>query len=44
MREVCYCGRVRAVEDREPASDESGRWALRFSNCGQVDYRDWLSG
>lgn len=44
MREVCYCGRVGAVEDREPASDESGGWALRCPSRGQVDYLDWLSG
>ena len=44
MREVRYCGRVRAVEDRGPAPEETGRWALRCPNFGQVDYLDWLSG
>jgi hypothetical protein len=42
MREVCYCGRVGAVEDREPAPGEG--WALRCVNCGRVEYLDRLFG
>jgi hypothetical protein len=44
MGELCYCGRLGAVEERQPASDEIGRWALRCPNCGQLDYLGRLSG
>ncbi len=43
MREVCYCGCSRDIEDREPVVDGEGRWTLRCPACGQLDYLQWLS-
>ena len=43
MREVCFCGRVGEIEDREPV-DADGGPALRCPSeaCGHLDRLDWL--
>jgi uncharacterized Zn finger protein len=43
MQEVCYCGHVGSLEDRQPIVDERGRGALRCRECGHVDHLLWLS-
>lgn len=44
MQEVCYCGRVGEVEDREPVTDAYGRETLRCPNdaCGHLDDLSWV--
>jgi hypothetical protein len=42
MREICFCGRVGEVEDREPVVLEDGETALRCPGCGHVDHVAWL--
>ena len=37
MREVCYCGRRGAVEDREPVWRDGQGEALRCPRCGHLD-------
>jgi hypothetical protein len=44
MREVCFCGRVGRLEDREPVLDDEARWLLRCPDCGHQDDLRWLSG
>jgi hypothetical protein len=44
MREICFCGRVGKVEDREPVILESGEQALECPDCGDVDLVNWLKG
>ena len=42
MKEACYCGRVGAIEEREPILLDGGWWALRCPDCGHVDRLEWL--
>jgi hypothetical protein len=44
MREICFCGRVGEVEDREPVILESGEQALECPDCGDMDPVSWLHG
>jgi len=45
MKEICFCGRMGEVEDREPVLDGDGRRALQCPSetCGHVDDLRWLS-
>lgn len=43
MREICFCGRNGALEDREPILDSRGRWVLRCADCGHLDDLEWLT-
>ena len=45
MREVCFCGRIGEVEDREPVTTATGAPALRCPEeaCGHIDRLEWLS-
>jgi hypothetical protein len=41
-REICFCGWVGEVEDREPVYAGAGEWGLRCPMCGHVDrLEDW---
>jgi hypothetical protein len=42
MREVCFCGRIGPIEDREPVVTEDGRRALGCPDCVYLDRLDWL--
>jgi hypothetical protein len=43
MQEVCYCGRVCEIKDREPVLDcGEGYTALRCPECGHPDRLEWL--
>lgn len=43
MQEICFCGRVGGLADRD-LSWSGGRWVLRCPNCGHHDHLDWLAG
>ena len=36
-REVCFCGWVGELEDREPMLARDGEWGLGCPMCGRVD-------
>lgn len=36
-REICFCGRVGELEDREPVYAGDGDWGLRCPVCGRLD-------
>jgi hypothetical protein len=36
-REICFCGWVGEVEDREPVYAGAGGWGLRCPMCGHLD-------
>ncbi len=40
MREVCFCGREGALEDREPVYAGDGDWGLVCPDCGHLDRLD----
>jgi hypothetical protein len=42
MKEVCFCGNVDDLENREPVLDRDGEQALQCSGCGHLDYLRWL--
>jgi hypothetical protein len=42
MKEVCFCGSVDDLENREPVLDRDGEQALQCSGCGHLDYLRWL--
>jgi hypothetical protein len=42
MKEVCFCGSVDDLENREPVLDRDGERALRCSCCGHLEYLRWL--
>ena len=43
MREVCFCGRVGEIEDREPVvADGVPTLRCRSEACGHLDRLDWL--
>lgn len=44
MLEVCFCGRIGDVRDREPVLDEGGKWLLKCRDCGHLDDLGWLPG
>jgi hypothetical protein len=37
MREVCFCGRVGEIADREPVYAGDGEWGLACPACGHLD-------
>jgi len=41
MKELCFCGREAALEDRLPVSI-GGTTALRCPRCGHLDDLTWL--
>lgn len=44
-REVCFCGREGAIEEREPIYLGDGDWGLACPDCGHVDRLDgWPAG
>ena len=36
-REICFCGWVGELEDREPVYAGDGEWGLGCPNCGHLD-------
>jgi len=42
MREICFCGLVGEVEDREPVILEEDERALECPECGDIDRVIWL--
>jgi uncharacterized Zn finger protein len=42
MREICFCGRIGALEDREAVLEEGARWMLRCPECGHLDDLGWM--
>jgi hypothetical protein len=36
-REICFCGREGAIEDREPVYLGDGDWGLACPECGHLD-------
>ncbi len=36
-REICFCGWIGELEDREPVNAGAGEWGLGFPMCGHLD-------
>jgi hypothetical protein len=42
MREVCFCGSVNDLKNRQPVLDRDGERALQCPGCGHLEYLRWL--